>query len=84
MKTLSKNLITRRSAASGEARACHGAASKRTWVLLALTGSLSLILAGRLMAESFKVLHSFTGGGDGAFPTTPAESAACWTAENRR
>src|ERR1043166_6201957 len=62
MKT--KNLFTR-----------LGVASREAWVLPALIASLALMPAGRLTAQTFTVLHSFTptngvagANGDGAIP----------------
>jgi uncharacterized repeat protein (TIGR03803 family) len=57
VKTYIKNLFTR-----------LGGASCAAWVLPALIAGLGLIPAGRLTAQTFTILHSFTGGGDGANP----------------
>jgi len=57
MKTYIKNLFTRR-----------GGASCAAWVLPALIAGLGLIPAGRVTAQTFTTLYSFTGGSDGGNP----------------
>jgi uncharacterized repeat protein (TIGR03803 family) len=58
MKTPIKNLFTR-----------LGGASCAAWVLPALIAGLGLMPAGRVTAQTYTNLHSFTGGGsDGAGP----------------
>ena len=57
MKTCIKNLFTRR-----------GGASCAVWVLPALIAGFGLMPAGRMTAQTFTNLHSFTGGSDGANP----------------
>src|ERR1035437_1962300 len=57
MKTYIKNLFTR-----------LGGASCVAWVLPLLIAGLGLIPAGRVTAQTFTNLHSFTDGSDGAFP----------------
>jgi uncharacterized repeat protein (TIGR03803 family) len=57
MKTSIKNLFTR-----------LGGASCAAWVLPALIAGLGLIPAGRVTAQTFTTLHSFTNGIDGANP----------------
>ncbi len=46
---------------------CRAAASGATWVLPALIAGLNLVPAGRVTAQTFTTLHSFTGS-DGANP----------------
>src|SRR5258705_10456752 len=45
-------------------RACRGVASVRSRTLLALIAGLGLLPAGRVTAQTFTTLHSFTAGHD--------------------
>jgi uncharacterized repeat protein (TIGR03803 family) len=58
-----------RGAASVRSRARRGVASSRSRILPALVAVLNLLPAGRVTAETLTVLHSFTYGSDGAYPT---------------
>src|SRR6266516_3281139 len=60
MKTSIINPFTRRGGTSRAAWACLAAASTPSWVLPALIVGLHLIPAGRLTAQTFTTLHSFT------------------------
>ncbi len=60
MKTYIKNLFTRLGGASRAVWACLGVASMRSRVLPALIAALGLISAGRVTAQTFTNLYSFT------------------------
>ena len=64
MKNHIINLFTCLVVASRSAWACLGVASTRSRILSVLIAMLNLIPAGRLTAQTFKTLHSFT-------PTSP-------------
>src|SRR2546428_4384 len=57
MKTNLKNLFP-----------CLGLASREAWVLPGLIAVLSLLPAGRVTAQTFTTLHSFSGFPDGSSP----------------
>jgi len=58
MKT--KNLFACLGVASVRSRACRGVASARSRILPALIAVLNLLPAGRVTAQTFTTLHSFT------------------------
>ena len=63
MKTYIINLFARLGGASRPAWTCHGVAplrAGRMWILPALIAVLNLMLAGRVTAQTFTTLHSFT------------------------
>jgi uncharacterized repeat protein (TIGR03803 family) len=70
MKNYSRDTLSRLGGASRTAWACLGVVllrAGRRSVLLALVSALNLLPAGRVAAQTFTTLHSFTGG-DGANP----------------
>jgi len=62
-----KSLFIHLGVASLRSRACL-AVALRSRVLPALIAVLNLLPAGRVTAQTFTTLHSFTGGSDGAYP----------------
>ena len=74
MKTYIKNLFTCLGVASRTAWACLGVASREAWVLPALIAGLGLLPAGRVTAQTFTTLHSFTAP-SGCYPCTNSDGA---------
>jgi len=50
---------------------CRGVASREAWVLPALIAVLNLMPAGRVTAQTFTILHSFTAGADNGSASLP-------------